>query len=293
MCYSLLKLMRIRKAFFTLIQDIYPSIFKNEFVPSLTPQNADFVLSYAPKFALVKWQDGRVNFPRVAQTSSSQLIYVFSIDEERFFLSLDPLEIDDFSLHPLATLRSVKPDPYRFALMSGYHLYTWYTKNQFCGRCAQKMIHHATLRAMECPQCHNISFPRLDPAVIVGVIDGDRILVTKYAGRDYQGIALIAGFCEFAETVEDTVKREVKEEVGLKVSQVKYFASQPWGKDSNLLLGFFAQTESNQLVDFDHQELSSAQWVKREDLPHDKEHASLTAHMIEHFRLHGSPFLLE
>ncbi|MBQ7529154.1 NAD(+) diphosphatase [bacterium] len=273
-----------------MIQDIYPHTLQNEFIPSLTAQGDDLVLNYALKSALVKVEDGRVTFPKVSQISAPNLTYAFSIDQERFFLSLDTLKLEEFALQPLANLRSVKPDPYRFAIMSGYHLYTWYTRNKFCGRCSHPMLHHPKLRAMECPECKNISFPRIDPAVIVGVVDRDRILVTKYAGRDYKGLALIAGFCEFAETVEETVKREVKEEVGLKVSQVKYFASQPWGKDSNLLLGFFAQAESNQLTDFDHQELSSAQWITREDLPQDKEHASLTAHMIEHFRLYGSPF---
>lgn len=82
-------------------------------------------------------------------------------------------------------------------------------------------------------------FPKISPAVIVAVTDNDRVLLTKYAGRTYKNYALVAGFNEAGETIEQTVRREVMEEVGLKVKNLKYYKSQPWGLSGSLLSGFF------------------------------------------------------
>lgn len=93
---------------------------------------------------------------------------------------------------------------------------------------------------LRCPKCGNLIYPKIAPAVIVAVTRGDQILMTRYQGRDYKGYALIAGFTEIGETAEDTVRREVMEEVGLQVKDLRYYGSQPWGADANLLLGFLA-----------------------------------------------------
>ena len=95
---------------------------------------------------------------------------------------------------------------------------------------------------MVCPECHNTVYPRIMPAVIVGVINGDKLLLTKYrTGFKYN--ALIAGFTEIGETVEETVKREVMEEAGIKVNNIRYYKSQPWGSANDILLGFFCDVK--------------------------------------------------
>ena len=101
-------------------------------------------------------------------------------------------------------------------------------------------------------------FPKIAPAVIVGVTHGDKILMTKYAGREYKRYALIAGFTEIGETAEETVKREVMEEVGLTVKNIRYYKSQPWGFDSNLLLGYFCELAEEEEIHLDEEELSVA-----------------------------------
>ena len=87
---------------------------------------------------------------------------------------------------------------------------------------------------LQCPVCNNMVFPKIAPAVIIGLTNNDQIMMTKYAGREYKRYALIAGFTEIGETAEETVHREVMEEVGLKVKNIRYYKSQPWGFDSNL-----------------------------------------------------------
>ena len=89
------------------------------------------------------------------------------------------------------------------------------------------MVHDTVERAMRCPSCEHVVYPKIMPAVIVGVIHEGKLLTSRYAGRAYGGLALIAGFVEIGETGEDTVRREVMEEVGLKVKNITYFATQP------------------------------------------------------------------
>ena len=98
---------------------------------------------------------------------------------------------------------------------------------------------------MRCPSCEHVVYPKIKPAVIVGVIHEGKLLTSRYAGRAYGGLALIAGFVEIGETGEDTVRREVMEEVGLKVKNITYFATQPWGFESDLLLGYFCEVDGD------------------------------------------------
>ena len=110
-----------------------------------------------------------------------------------------------------------------------------------------------------------------------------RIVMTKYAGREYQRYALIAGFCEIGETAEDTVRREVMEEVGLKVKNLRYYKSQPWGFDSNLLMGFFAELDGDDTIVRQEDELSVAEWKSRTDAVGMDDGISLTREMMRIF----------
>ena len=124
--------------------------------------------------------------------------------------------------------------------------------------------------------------------VVLSVTRGDEILLTTYANREYKRYALIAGFTEIGETAEQTVAREVMEEVGLPVKNIRYYKSQPWGFESDLLLGFYCEVDE-EAADSDHicrdeQELASAEWVKREDMPEYPEEISLTHEMMMRFK---------
>ena len=100
------------------------------------------------------------------------------------------------------------------------------------------------------------------------------------ATRDYKKYALIAGFVEIGETVEETVEREVMEEVGLKVKNLRYYKSQPWGYDSNVLMGYFAELDGDESITMDTEELSKAQWFAREEMPAHNDGISLTREMM-------------
>ena len=215
-----------------------------------------------------------------------QSIYLFSLGEETYFLTELPehLTPEGYCFEKMFAVRSGKPKEHILAAATAWHLYEWYRDNRFCGRCGQKLMHNGTLRMLFCPACGNQVFPKIAPAVIVGVTDGEYILMTTYANREYKRYALIAGFTEIGETAEETVMREVQEEVGLKVKNIHYYKSQPWGFDQNLLLGYFCELDGERDIVLDTGELATAEWVHYSDVPEDPEGLSLTREMMSVFQ---------
>ena len=195
----------------------------------------------------------------------------------------------EYTVETLRVLRRTKPKEECYAGETAYHLYVWYRDNSFCGRCGEHLEYSHKERAMICPSCGNVVYPKIAPAVIVGILNssGDKIVMTRYAGREYKGHALVAGFCEIGETAEDTVRREVLEEVGLHVRNIRYYKSQPWGFDSNLLFGYYCTADEDEPIHMDDGELAKAVWVSRDEIGEEERNLSLTAEMILHFKEEG------
>jgi NAD+ diphosphatase len=220
---------------------------------------------------------------------ASRLTYLFRIDQQKFFL-MDAedgmyFSAEGFGWESFRLLRSVNPKDLCFAGMTAWHLHVWYRDNRFCGRCGKPLYHKACERALVCRECGNTVYPKIAPAVIVGVMNRshDKMLVTRYANRPYRGDALIAGFCEIGETAEGTVKREVMEEAGIHVDHIRYYKSQPWGFDSNLLIGFYAEADDSEPIRMDETELAQAVWADKRELDRDV-NLSLTAEMMMNFK---------
>jgi NAD+ diphosphatase len=143
-------------------------------------------------------------------------------------------------------------------------------------------------RMMRCPSCGKMYYPTICPAVIVAVMHKGRLLMSKYAGREYTRFALLAGFAESGESIEETVHREIMEEVGLKVKNLRFYKSQPWPFTDTLLMGFFCELDGeDDGITLDEEELSMAGWYGPEEIPEDTEHASLTSEMMTLFRSCG------
>ena len=276
-----------------MIQDIFPHRFYNTYQQK-RPEDNSRILGFCDRMVYLSDQDG-IRFLTFQEWKSYNqrigrgmppLVYLFTIEEEDYFLTDIHKEdkIGEFRFYKMFDIRPMQPKEAVFAATTAFHLYQWYRDNQFCGRCGKKLIHSEKLRMMQCETCNNMVFPKIAPAVIVGVTHDDKILMTKYAGREYKRYALIAGFTEIGETVEETVQREVMEEVGLKVKKIRYYKSQPWGFDSNLLLGFFCELADEHEICLDREELSLAEWVDYHDILDDPEKLSLTHNMMEYFR---------
>ena len=174
-------------------------------------------------------------------------------------------------------------------LRRGGSLLRWYTGNRFCGACGAENRHSEKERALVCPRCGRVLYPKICPAVIVAITDGDRLLLTKYAGRAYKRYALVAGFNEIGESIEATVHREVLEETGLRVKNLRFYRSQPWVFTDSLLLGFFADLDGPDCITLQEDELSEGAWFDRAHLPDVPPGGSLTGEMIELFRQGREP----
>lgn len=266
-----------------MIQDISPHMLRNQFDPAAVPAPEDFVLLFeGPQLLLGR--SGR--FPRVGELGEGAYTYLFTVDSARYFLAQSSAAVPEgFSFRDVKQLRQEQglPKEQIFAALTGKHLADWYRDTRFCGRCGGKMVHTQTERARKCPLCGYRAYPRIMPAVIVGVKNGDKLLITRYR-TGFPHNALIAGFTEIGETAEETVAREVMEEAGLRVKNIRYYKSQPWGIANDLLLGFFCQLDGDDTIRMDERELKCAQWVPREQIELQPDDFSLTNEMMSRFK---------
>jgi len=273
-----------------MIQDIAPHIFNNSYKP-LQPKENDALLLFRGREVMVAEEESEIRFPRVKDFTGEEgsfplkSTYFFSIDNTHYFGVPEWEKTPPgFKLEDINLFREGLPKTNAFAGVTGFSLANWYAAHRFCGRCGQVMQHHPAERMMQCPACKQSEYPKISPAVIVGVTNGNKLLLTKYANRPYTNYALIAGFTEIGESIEDTVRREVMEEAGVKVKNITFYKSQPWGFTDCLLMGFFAELEGNETITMDKEELSVAEWVEKEQIPPGNASLSLTGEMIEYFR---------
>ena len=279
-----------------MLQDMVFGRLENEF-RNIAAKAEDTILCFHDGQVLLRREaDDTLTLPTLSQIAAWQTHaaprYIFRMQDHNYFLWTDTAPVSEdggFAYEPARSLRQLQSKEICFAIMTGWHLYNWYRANRFCGCCAAPTEHDSKERMLRCPNCGNMIFPRISPAVIVAVTNGDRILLSKYAGRAYTRYALLAGYAEIGETIEQTVHREVMEEVGLKVKNLRYYKSQPWGVDGNVLMGFFCDVDGNDTIHIDETELSMADWYERDALPARDDGISLTREMIRIFEEGNEP----
>lgn len=278
-----------------MIQDIAPHKYDNAYRRQ-TPRQEDFALYIKDGQALLlRQEENRENdfriptmgellayFPHAAE----QALYLFSIDDAAYFL-LDGL---DGEIPPVMEwqgsqyFRMMRPEYQAFAAITAMQLWRWRDSRRFCGHCGTSTVHSETERAYVCPSCGLIEYPKISPAVIVAITDGDRLLMSRYRDRPYRGYALIAGFVEIGESFEETVSREVMEEVGLKVKNIRYFKSQPWAFTDTEMIGFFAELDGDDTIVLEDNELSEAGWYHKDEIPDDEVTISVGSEMKMAFK---------
>lgn len=277
-----------------MIQDIFPHVFHNEFHErSSLPGDLVTVLAGGKTYLTPSG-----TFPTAAEVKAlgveeGDLVYLFEIDQTAFFLLQTIPDAVKAALaeHGTGVFRNMKPTYLALAGATALHLSAWYRSNRFCGRCGGAMERDKVERAMRCPSCGQIVYPRINPAVLAAVRHRDKLLLTHYANRpNATRYALVAGFTEIGETLEDTVRREVMEEVHLPIKNIRYHGSQPWGFAGNIMVGFWADLDSeDETVILDRSELDEGVWLSREELPMEENPVSLTHTMIQLFRQGKDP----
>lgn len=169
-------------------------------------------------------------------------------------------------------------------------LLEWRRNHKFCSHCGHETEVHPLEYAMICPTCRYRQYPRVQPCVITIITRGeDEILLAQSVRNKGKMYGLIAGFVEVGETLEDAVRRETLEEVGLHLKNIRYLASQPWPFPSNLMLAFHAEYESGD-IKLQEEEISDARFFKFDELPEIPFKGSIAHSMIIHV-LHGTPII--
>lgn len=287
-----------------MIHEIAPHVFNNEFKIA-DPKPTDFIIRYDGAKTLLKKVDGGYAIPRVGELLALEKKsladfeghYLFSIDNTAFFLddSITAKSADTASSIPAGyeymgnrTFRTMNPVE-RLGGATATHIAHWESLNKFCGRCGNVTIRGDKERSIICPKCGNVVYPRISPVVIVAVRNGDKLLMAHNIDNPNPRLFLISGFVEVGESLEQAVHREVMEEAGLRVKNVRYFSSQPWPFSDSLIAGFTAELDGDDTIRMQASELSEALWVNREDIPEYETDVSISCCLIENFRCGYTP----
>ncbi|MBP3893201.1 MAG: NUDIX domain-containing protein [Atopobiaceae bacterium] len=277
-----------------MIQDIYPHRLANEYRGDVRPLAGDLVLYVCGQELAVRRSedDGQktFSFPLVGEPGidGTGLTFLFELDGRACWLAPDAGLADPPAGYEMVHNRTLRMEGYgtremMYVAYTAVHLGGWYAHNRYCGACGKPLEHHPTLRALRCPACGNLMFPRLNPAVIVCVRDPERnrIVLTRYARGRYMPIdALVAGFVEIGETIEDCVRREVREELGIEVKNISYYKSQPWGVAGDILSGYWCDVDGDPTLHMDEGELGRAVWAGPDEIPGQPDDLSLTNEMM-------------
>lgn len=197
-------------------------------------------------------------------------------------LSPDTVTPEGMTFCDLRRLFGQIPDDLFFLAGKAYQISQWDRNHLYCGRCGIQTENKIDERAKLCPSCGLVNYPRISPAIIVAITRGQEILLAQ--GISFQGAfySVLAGFVEPGETFEECVHREVKEEVGLKVKNIKYFGSQPWPFPDSLMVGFTAEYDCGDII-IDKREILDAGWFTAEQLPPIPYTGSIARKLIDWF----------
>ena len=189
---------------------------------------------------------------------------------------------DGFSFMGLRRLFGILDEPFFSIAVRAKQIVAWDQTHQFCGRCATPTQQAEEERARVCPACGLTNFPRIAPAVIVAITRGNELLLAR-AQRFPEGFySVLAGFVEAGETLEECVRREIREEVGVEVANIRYFGSQSWPFPHSLMIGFTAEYAGGEIRP-DPSEIADAQWFQPDCLPLIPEKISIARSLIDWF----------
>lgn len=175
---------------------------------------------------------------------------------------------------------SINEDAFWWACRA-FHIIHWLRNNKYCGCCGSGMQVSSQELAVQCMHCSHIVYPRISPAIIVAVVREDKILLAR-SSKHTEMYSVIAGFVEPGETLEDCVQRELKEEVGIGVTDIKYFGNQPWPFPDSLMIAFTAEYANGEII-IDNKEIVDAGWFSVGDFPNVPPRVSIARQLIDWF----------
>lgn len=278
-----------------MIQDIHPHIFSNSFSIISEISDDDYIFYYKDNSLLLKCESDDYSIPQRKDFQSLKElngdIFLFTLNNHNCFMLEDSPDLpsNKFAYQEISFFRTFSKKEVAWVSIVGHQLYTWYSQNRYCGKCGSKTLLKADERAITCTNCGQTVYPKISPAIIVAIVNGDRILLANNNNFRPNWYSLVAGYADIGESLEDTVKREVKEEVGIDVSHIRYYKSQPWPFSGSMMIGFFAYADDKQSIQTDNKEISQAAWFKRGNLPNHPNNFSIAGEMIDLFENNQLP----
>lgn len=264
-----------------------------DFVPGIQgpadPSDDSLVFAFRERRLLVHWDDGGARVPTLRELrpllESTPPLFLGTLSGAPVLTCGLPDEVevaDGMALKGLRGLFGRLGDPH-FALAGrGVQIVDWDRDHRFCGRCAEPTEASPAERTRRCPRCGLSCYPRLAPAVIVAVDRGDEILLARSSHFPPGMYSTLAGFSEPGESLEETVLREIEEESGILVTNIRYFGSQPWPFPHSLMVGFRAQWASGDIV-LEDPEIEAADWFRPDAMPKIPPRISIARALIEDF----------
>ena len=265
-------------------------IFKPDFKPTRIQAGTALWFTFDKDHLLTKINADRFSIPdaldqEARQISPSCKMYLGSLDGQPCYAgALEPGSSFDshFKLNSLRTLFGIVPDTLIWIAGRANQLLHWNLTHRYCGKCGQKTEDKPDERAKKCPRCQHVNHPRLSPAVIVAILNGNRILLARNRKFKAPFFSVLAGFVEPGESLEECVKREIKEEVGITVKNVRYFGSQPWPFPDSLMIAFVSDYAEGEIV-VDGSEIIEAGWFSKDELPQIPPKISIARQLIDWF----------
>jgi len=272
-----------------MINEILPHRFDNRFLILNDIGEDDYVFHYKGNCLLLKTTSNGYEIPRKRDIpgipESIKKIFLFSFNNVPCFLALNPEEITANQLiyKEIEIFRTLKQKEILWISQVGFQLMNWHAQHQYCGKCGAETKEKTDDRAIVCPICNTTVFPSISPAIIVAITCKDKILLAHGVGFPDDWYSLIAGYADIGESLEETVVREVREEVCLEISNIRYYKSQPWPFSGSMMIGYFAEADSNQKIETDKKEITHAAWFTRGNLPNHPTNMSIAGEMIDRF----------
>ena len=274
-----------------MMYEIAPRVMHNEFRVQ-SPKDSDYVIYTEKNLVLLKKKADSFELPTVSDVKKEspsafeKLHYLFSVDDEAFFSCDENFapNASNFEFVKDRFFRTMPDMPLAFGGAVGAHISRWEQSNRFCGHCGTPMQRKADERAFVCKNCGNTVYGKICPVVIVSVTWDNKLLMAHNLNNPDRKPYLISGFVDMGESLEQAVRREVKEETGVAVKNIRYIGSEPWPFSNSLIAGFTAELDGSPEITVQESELEYAKWVNREDIGEYTGRLSISGEMITRFK---------
>jgi NAD+ diphosphatase len=277
-----------------MIQDICPHHFDNTFKANSVVNDNDYIFYFKENTLLMKRTNESFTLPRKKELKGSftEAVFLFTFNDQRCFLVWDPMSQEDeyFVFREIHFRNPFLQYELDWVTGVALQLKNWYAQNRYCGKCGSPTGPGKEERAVICPVCQSTKYPTIAPAIIVAILHEDRLLLARNTHFPEGYYSLVAGYVDVGETIEQAVKREVREEVGLQIKNISYYKSQPWPFSGSMMLGFIAELDGDPSIHVDGIEIAEAAWYKQDELPTYPANRSIAGEIIDKFKCGVSLF---